>query len=136
MHRMTWDDRLATSHAGMARDHRKLVDLVNRLADVMAEGKGKFACCAVLDELCRHTQAHFAMEERLMDAHHYPLAGEHKAEHASLVKQLAKHKCSVEAGPEEVSVSLLHFLDFWLTHHILTSDQELADYVTAAGGGQ
>ena len=132
MHRMNWDEKLATRHPGMARDHRKMVGLINRLGEVMAEGKGKFAYCTVFDEIVRQTRQHFEMEEQLMAAHHYPKAEEHKAEHASLLKKLLKHKHGVEEGDGEITDSLLHFLDFWWTHHILTSDEEMAEFIVSS----
>ncbi len=131
MHAMKWDERLATRHPEMARDHRKMVDLINRLGEGMAAGKGKFTYCAILDEILRHTKAHFAMEERLMATHRYPKADEHRAEHASLLKKLLKHKRGTEEGNAEMTASLPHFLDFWWTHHILESDCEMADFIAA-----
>lgn len=135
MHRMKWDERLATRHPGMARDHRKMVELINRLGEAMDAGKGKFTFCAIFDEIVRHTQAHFEMEERLMAEHRYPRTDEHKAEHASLLRKLLRHKQGVEAGDAEMTASLLHFLDFWWTHHILDSDRAMAKYITSETSG-
>lgn len=132
MHRMIWDEKLATRHPGMARDHRKMVDLINQLGEAMTGGKGKFVYCTIFDEIVRQTRAHFEMEERLMAAHGYPGADEHKAEHASLVKKLLKHKHEVEEGGGEMTDSLLHFLDFWWTHHILTTDEEMAEFIASS----
>lgn len=136
MHRMIWDDKLSTRHAGMASDHRKMVDLINRLGESMAEGRGKFARCAIFDEIIRHTRLHFDMEDRLMAAHRYPAAEEHRSEHAALLRKLLKHKQGVEEGGEEFSATLLHFLDFWWTHHILTMDEAMAEFITASPDGR
>lgn len=136
MHGMEWNDRLATRHPGMARDHRKAVDLINRLGEAMAAGKGRFDYCAILDEIVRHTQSHFAMEERLMAAHRYPGALEHGAEHASLLKKLLGHKRGVEEGNADMTASLEPFLAFWWTHHILESDVGMAEFITAQTAGK
>ncbi len=136
MHRMIWDEKLATRHPAMASDHRKMVGLINRLGEAMSEGKGKFAHCAIFDEIVRHARAHFEMEVRLMEACGYPKAEEHKAEHASLLKKLLRHKQGVEEGNAEMTASLLHFLDFWWTHHILTSDEEMAECIVSASSAE
>lgn len=136
MHKMTWDEKLATRHPGMASDHRRMVDLINRLGEAMTDGKGKFTHCAIFDEIVRLTRTHFEMEDRLMAAHRYPKADEHRAEHASLLKKLLKHKQGVEEGDAEITASLLHFLDFWWTHHILTTDDEMAEFIVSASSAE
>lgn len=136
MHRMSWEQKLATRHPGMARDHRKMVDLINQLGEAMTEDKGKFVYCTIFDEIVRQTRAHFQMEERLMDVHRYPKAAEHQAEHASLVRKLLRHKHGLEEEDEKMTASLLHFLDFWWTHHILTSDEEMAEFIVSASSAE
>lgn len=135
MHIMVWDERLSTCHAGMAGDHRKVVKLINRLGESMADGRGKFARCAIFDEIVRHTRMHFEMEERLMAEHGFPGAEGHRAEHASLLNKLLEHKQGVEEGGEDFSVTLLHFLDSWWSRHILTMDVYMAEFISAPSSG-
>jgi hemerythrin len=122
---MTWDKSLEVGHAGIDSDHKKLVALVNQLADAMAAGQGKEVCGKVLAELASYTKTHFAMEERLMAAHGYPKAAEHKSEHDKLVKEVLDFKAKFDAGSVMLSVSLLNFLKQWLAHHIHESDTAL-----------
>mgnify|MGYP003382368393 FL=1 len=135
MHRMIWDERLSTRHAGMASDHRKMVELINRLGESMAEDSSKFTRCAIFDEIIRHTRSHFDMEDRLMVGHRYPAVEEHRSEHASLLKKLLTHKQGIEESSKDFSATLLHFLDFWWSHHIQTMDEEMAEFITASPAG-
>jgi len=123
---MEWNDALKVGHSVIDRDHQKLIRLINDLGDAMSAGQGKEVCGNVLDELISYTQTHFANEERLMSVHHYADTPRHKAEHAKLVKDVLAFKAKFEAGTATLSVSLLHFLMDWLTHHILESDKALA----------
>ncbi|MFA7281682.1 MAG: bacteriohemerythrin [Sterolibacterium sp.] len=123
---MEWNDKLKVGHRLIDRDHQRLVELINALSDAMSAGKGRDVCGDVLNDLINYTKTHFAMEEQLMSLSQYPAAGTHKAEHAKLVQEVVEFQAKFNAGKETLSVSLLHFLMEWLTHHILVSDKALA----------
>jgi hemerythrin-like metal-binding protein len=123
-----WDHTLELGHEGMDSDHRQLVALVNQLANGIVNNLGKEAYDALLDDLFAHTRAHFGMEERLMAAGSYPDAKEHRAEHATLIKDALEYRARFDASAEP-SISLLYFFDQWLTRHILASDRELANFL-------
>jgi hemerythrin len=126
-----WDDALELGHEAMDADHKRLVALVNQLAEGIVNHCGQGAYDALLDDLIAHTGAHFAMEERLMAGCSYPDADEHRAEHARLIKDVLDYKNGLEASAEP-SVALLYFFDQWLTRHIFASDRELANYLAAS----
>lgn len=123
---MEWNDALRLGHSAIDRDHQKLVALLNDLSDAMEEGHGMDVCGSVLAQLIAYTKTHFAMEEQLMSAHHYPAESAHREEHARLVQEVVAFQAEFEAKTSILSVSLLHFLRKWLTHHILESDKALA----------
>ncbi len=127
---LKWDATLELGHAEMDADHRQMVIMVNRLLQGIADKLGKQAYDAELDALFAHTKAHFDMEERLMAACSYPYAAEHRSEHARLIKEALDHRARFDASAEP-SVSLLYFLDQWLTRHILSVDSEFARFLAA-----
>ena len=122
---MQWNDSLATGHPRIDSEHKKLVDLINKLADAMAAGKAKDICGQVLSELFQYTKTHFAMEEQLMANYRYVNTAEHKAEHDKLVNDVLVFKEKFDAGSLTLSISLLKFLQDWLTNHIKVSDKTL-----------
>lgn len=128
-----WDDKLKTNHPSIDIDHKKLVDLVNQLADAMQAGKGKDVCGAVLNNLISYTKTHFAMEERLMSQHGYANSAAHKAEHQKLLADVADFKTKFDAGSLTLTASLLAFLRDWLIKHISHSDKALANAIAARG---
>ena len=123
---LEWNDSLKVGHSVIDRDHQRLVGLINELGDAMSAGQGRDVCGKVLNELINYTKTHFATEEGLMSVHHYAEASRHKAEHAKLIQDVLEFRDKFEAGTATLSVSLLHFLMDWLTHHILESDKALA----------
>jgi len=120
-----WDDKYKTNHLTIDTEHKKLVDLINQLADAMQAGKGRDICGKVLNELVSYTKTHFANEERLMAAHGYAKTAEHKAEHAKFVKEVGDFKAKFDSGALTVTAQLLNFLRDWLIKHILESDKAL-----------
>jgi hemerythrin len=124
-----WDNTLKTGHARMDADHKGLAELFNRLADAVETRKGKDFYGGVLDDIIEHTQAHFDMEEQLMDQHHYQKSHQHKAEHAMLLSQVLDYRATFAADAAESPVAVAHFPEVWLAFHILFSDKELAEYL-------
>jgi hemerythrin-like metal-binding protein len=125
-----WDEMLATGHAVLDNDHRRLVAMVNRLADRVVNHKGQDDYVSLLHELVAHTRAHFGREEQLMAECHYPDADAHKSEHARLLHDALEYMSEVEKSSAP-SVSMLYFFDQWLTRHIMTWDRDLAHCIAS-----
>jgi len=126
-----WDDRLMTGHAAMDREHKKITGLINELAESLAAGKSKSHCGEILTELVQRTEAHFAMEAKLMDRHRYPYAENHIVRHERLMNDLMTFQAWFASGVNPQFGSVLAFLEGWWTRHITSADKELADYIAA-----
>jgi hemerythrin-like metal-binding protein len=129
----SWGEKETTGHAGMDHAHKKLVGLINQLADCMENNKPKEFCSNTLDQFIELTSAHFLAEEHLMDRYQYPEAQEHKALHAKLVADVLAFKASYDSSDAVESMTLLVVLDSWLDRDIMTADKALANFVAAAG---
>ncbi|OWW19650.1 bacteriohemerythrin [Noviherbaspirillum denitrificans] len=123
---LVWSDDLAVGNNFIDGDHKKLIDMVNRLHTVMAEGKGKDVMDKVLHNLITYTQEHFRREEELMQKMRYEGLADHKAEHEKLLNQVLDLQKKFESGAATLSIQVLHFLRDWLINHIGKSDKELA----------
>jgi hemerythrin-like metal-binding protein len=130
---ITWSSMLAVGVTEIDDQHKKLIELVNRLNDAMHAGEGKAVLQPVLNELVRYTQYHFGTEERLMAKHHYESSTEHKAEHQKFVKEVSAFKTKFDAGNAMLSNELMAFLRDWLSRHILQSDKKFARAIQAQG---
>lgn len=126
MSRIELNDGLKTSHGDIDRDHEKLIELINQLHDAVESGHDKGVCSGIIKELLHYAVTHFAMEERLMEKHHYSNAAAHKAEHARFLQTVLDFRVEVEANWGNLGTPLLDFLGKWLTGHILHFDRELA----------
>jgi hemerythrin-like metal-binding protein len=129
---MPWNETLRTGHARFDEAHEKLVGIVNQLADGMESDKPKSFCDGLLDEFIEEIHTHFAMEEQLMAALHYPKAAEHIAVHRTLLKDVLAFRAAYDAGATAQSATLLAILDTWLTRDMAAADRQLVDFIAAA----
>jgi hemerythrin-like metal-binding protein len=130
---ITWGPSLLTGVPLIDSDHRKLVDMLNRLNAAMSAGKSKEVLADLLNELVGYTVKHFAHEEQLMAKHKYADAAPHIAEHKKLVADVLAFKVKLTGGTAMISIELMKFLRNWLTAHIMQTDQKLGKTLIAAG---
>jgi hemerythrin len=120
---LTWSDKLSVQVKQFDDEHKKLIDIVNRLHDAMKVGKGKEVLADVLKSLISYTQNHFAAEEKLMKAKNYPGYEEHKKEHNQLVMQVLDVQKQMQGGVV-LSQAVMTFLKNWLENHIQGTDKK------------
>lgn len=129
---VSWSEKQTTGNADMDHDHRKLVDLINQLANGMENDKPKAFCSSTLEQFIQELRIHFLAEEELMDRLEYSKVLEHKALHALLLKDVLAFKASYDASDSAEFVTLLVILDSWLNRDIMGADKALAS-IAAAG---
>ena len=127
-----WNSRFETGIASVDEQHKKLVDIVNQLGDVLIDGAATSELIdSVFQNLAKYAQEHFSDEERLManarlnkESIHL-----HVTHHRLFVEQLKGlwRDRSKFANAADV---LRGFLSSWLTFHILEEDQSMARQVT------
>ncbi len=127
-----WSSILSSGHQEIDNQHRKLIEIANRLNQAMVVGAGRAACGKLLDELIDYTVNHFSFEERLMTTHHYDQKEEHVASHRRLVEDVSRFKQRYQSG-ESMTVELMVFLRDWLIKHILKVDRALGRDLAARG---
>jgi hemerythrin-like metal-binding protein len=127
-----WSDDLSVGVKASDDDHKKLIDMLNRLHEAMKSGQGKDVVGKVLDDLVTYTKFHFAREEEFFAMTGYP-AVEHKKEHRELVKQAEELQSRYKSGERVLSIETMDFLKDWLTVHIQGTDRKYTDHLNAAG---
>lgn len=127
-----WNDKYSLGVPPMDRQHRRLVDLINRLFVCMNQGADMSEMKGVMDELIDYTQRHFADEERLMAKYGYPTLTAHRLKHEKLVAEVAEMYREFDSrGKTIVSLKLMRFLKQWLLEHILVEDRKYAGHILA-----
>ena len=138
MESFRWDECFLTGIPDVDSQHRRLVDTINRLSDLLA-GTGKnpsVSIESVMEELVDYTRTHFTDEERMMrergiDARHLE---PHAAAHAQFVAELGPMRERAMTSPE-AGEQTMKFLIHWLAYHILGTDQSMARQLARIDGG-
>jgi hemerythrin len=111
-------------------EHVKLFALINELHEAMQSGKGAQVVEKIVGNLERYTQTHFSAEEALMARSNYPGLPAHRIEHQKFIAKVAGFR---NQGMTSQSISVLSFLNDWLTKHILRMDQQYSTHLNANG---
>lgn len=129
-----WSDSMSVGVAAVDADHKKLVEMINRLFDGVQAGHGKEAVGGILDGLIRYTVEHFDREERYFAQTGYPEAAEHKALHEDLKRQALDIQTKYNAGGDfTITLETMNFLKNWLINHIQGSDKKFGPYLNEKG---
>jgi diguanylate cyclase (GGDEF)-like protein/hemerythrin-like metal-binding protein/PAS domain S-box-containing protein len=129
-----WSDGFAIGLDIVDDQHRKLVSLLNQLAQIHTSKAGDTDLLRVFDELVSYTAYHFSTEEALMDEVGVSLkhAAAHRHAHRQFVEQAIAARERANTAPREVTGDVLVFLTNWLIQHILGVDRHLGDEIRKA----
>lgn len=139
MQLMAWNDYFVTGFDEVDRQHRRLVEMVNQAAPVLAESEARsFAeVKPLLEDLAQYAVTHFRYEEEMMaqtaiaQAHQ----GHHRNAHAAFAAEVGRMMQQAKDEGSLRGTELLRFLTSWLTFHILSEDMDMARQVHAVRAG-
>ncbi len=120
-----WTEDLSVNNVSIDRDHKRLVDIINKLYESMKKGEGSKVAGEILDELVEYTREHFSNEERIMMKHKYSHLREHQKEHDRFVEDLIDLRDKLKSRKIFISIEIMKLLKSWLMHHIKGTDQKL-----------
>jgi hemerythrin len=130
---LAWNDRLSVNIREIDAQHKKLVDMVNRLHEAMKDGKAEMMLMRIVDEMKQYAANHFALEEQYMKKHAYPEYGAHKSEHDKFVAKVIQVEKDCKSGKCAMSMDILNFLSNWLVNHIKGVDKKYGPFLNNLG---
>ena len=126
MRLMSWTSAMSVGVPELDEDHRVLIRIINQLADSKENDDPSEVLRQSLYSLLRYAEFHFAREEKVLTACHFPGMTHHKQEHRAFTGHMQKLAQSLDEGElpvaEIVNQELLNYLKDWLNHHILIED--------------
>lgn len=126
---MEWNDSLLVGVQEVDRQHRHLVDILNRVHSAMQAGSPQRDMMRVMQDLVSYTKYHFDTEERSMRNADYPELAEHQQKHRAMVARVEAFSAEMMSGKATVTMRLMMFLKDWLARHILETDRRFGEYV-------
>ena len=126
---LPWRESFDSGIPEIDGQHRRLVELLNRLARAIASGCDAGTVDTILDELEAYADQHFQFEESFWEKHlGTDCANAHGIGHMRFRGELARFRQADEAerNSYESSENILSFVVRWLVSHILVEDRGLA----------
>ncbi|UZP66493.1 bacteriohemerythrin [Desulfovibrio mangrovi] len=131
-----WSDSLSVGYEELDAQHKKMLEIINELFNAVAQG-GAWASMALVGmELMEYAQSHFEDEEALMRSCGYPGLAEHQQEHIRFMERIRDFMLVLEEGHSSgmLPMEMFHFLQSWLTEHIMRLDKDYGVYCKAHEG--
>lgn len=130
---INWEEGLSVKVSEIDSQHKKLIELINKLHDAMKERKASEVLSVVIDELVDYAISHFQIEEKYFDKFGYIKATAHKKEHKDFVNKVASFKNDFSKGKAMLSMEIMEFLKGWLINHIKKIDMAYSDFFIEKG---
>ena len=132
MNRLCWNDSFSVGVSELDEHHRRLAELINKLADEVDATPESEAVVDILSALSDYANYHFAREEKLLEQHQYPALGEQIDEHSHFCEIVADACYDATCGDLNLH-SLLDYLRHWWVDHILRNDFRYKSFLHAHG---
>lgn len=124
-----WEDVTKINIGFIDEQHKKLVDLTNKLHDSIINQEDDTIIGEVLQELLDYTIYHFKHEEAFMTEYNFMKCNLHKIIHDGFTNQVRQLNEKYKAGERNLSLKTLNFLKDWLINHIGKCDVEYGDFI-------
>lgn len=124
-----WTDSLSVKNKHIDEQHKKLVNMVNKLNSAVNKGESRNMLGTILDELIEYTVKHFKDEEALFVNSSYPGKEKHLEEHNNLKKTVSELRAAFMEGNVLIGTDTIDFLKNWLVNHIMGTDMEYTSYI-------
>ncbi|UEM05368.1 bacteriohemerythrin [Skermanella rosea] len=109
-------------------EHRKLLELANRVYASVKRGEDPRALSAAFNELRSYAFEHFSEEEEFMTRIGYPDAGEHRRQHQMFISRLDALSETYRKGAEIRGIDVVGLLGGWWQTHIKGADGAVARF--------
>jgi hemerythrin-like metal-binding protein len=128
MSTLVWSDALSLSMPVMDATHQEFVELLAQVQD-----SDDASLRAHWQALIEHTDAHFAQEDRWMQATGFAAGNCHSTQHAVVLNVLREGAVRAEAGDLGPIREMAHELTLWFPHHAQNMDFGLALHLKSLG---
>ncbi len=128
-----WNESYSVGVDTIDSQHKKLIELLNRLYESFIDQSVGQKLEEVINELVDYTNYHFNTEEELFEQVGYSQKEEHIEEHQKFVKELDGFKKDLQEKKSSLTFQLMNFLRNWLINHIALSDQAYVSHFRTKG---
>ncbi len=126
-----WDSSFVLGIDLVDKQHKTLVEQINKLIRAMEEGKSKEIIFEMVDFLIDYAATHFRDEEEIMKNVNYPELKEHQEAHKNFAEFVVElqEKLQKEGIKSGMAMSMKKFLGNWLIYHIKDTDKKIGEFM-------
>ena len=122
--------KLETGNAVIDKEHRELIEAVNKLLDACHRGEGRASMDTTIKFLNNYVNQHFSHEEQLQRESGYPGIASHRTFHDQYKKTLQEITNAISvSGPTIAELTKLNKHVRVLISHITTEDKKLGEFL-------
>ena len=134
MKKTMWDESFSVGVEVLDKQHKQIVEIINRLIDEPKEGFDSDEVAKILDDLTKFVHYHFQTEEQLLAEHGYPELKTQQEEHKEFRIELASFCMASMKNHTVIPINALLYLKEWWEEHILVKDMKYRPYLTGRAG--
>jgi hemerythrin-like metal-binding protein len=120
-----WREEFSTGVPGVYYEHQQLVKEINAIYTLIDGQADKEDILGCLGDIYGSISAHFALEEQMMEKHHYDHFKEHQADHERLLDDIRDITEEFENATELDEAKFKQKLNDWFQIHFSTHDSRL-----------
>jgi hemerythrin len=139
MSRIEWDDALSVKNDEIDAQHKKWIEIHNRLHDVLINGsidQIEKVGVETLQAMQEYIRYHFKFEEEYMKRINFPGLVEHRRLHKDFDTQIYNSNREILEGQVVLNSGIVKVLKHWLLEHISQEDQKYRRFLQEASTGQ
>ena len=121
---ITWKRRFDTGIKEIDKQHRKIVEILNKLFS-LKDGENPRQINSVFEDLRNYIVEHFRAEEAYMETHGYAGLEQQKREHGAFIDKLCDYQKKFLKHDSFTTINVFNFVWDWFSGHILGTDQKL-----------
>jgi len=126
---LDWQDRFSIGIEEIDNQHKKIIEMINRLDKSRIDGNFGSEVNVVLVQLVKYSMEHFKYEEDLMQRMKFADAEKHRELHAELTEQIVVLLRRVKQGYNINVFEVISILKSWMIDHIRKEDRKFGKHV-------
>ena len=120
-----WRDEFCTGVPGVDHEHQELIKEINSIYSLVDAQADKEDIIDSLGDIYGSISAHFALEEQMMEKHHYDQFKEHQADHERLLDEIRNITEEFEGATVLDEKKFKQNLNDWFQLHFSSHDSRL-----------
>ena len=124
-----WNDSYSVGNTEMDEQHKKLLEIINKLFKSFKEGNAQEILQNILEEMINYANFHLNAEEKLLFKYNYPEKEHHETLHQSFRDKTEELKLILNKESKDAHYQLIEYLKDWWTNHILIEDMKYSGFL-------